>query len=133
MEKIVRIPVTSDADVALARVKGRALAEELGFSPMDLTLIATAIAELARSIVYHSRRGELVVSTVMRGHQNGISMVLREEPAAAYAVHPALRPARPTSPAADVQRVENLVDEFELVRAVGGGTTVTATKWLPAD
>ena len=131
MEKIVRIPVLSGADVALARLKGRALAQELGFSPLDLTLITAAISELARSIVYESRRGELVLRSISRGQRSGMTVLMRQEPAAAQAVHPALRPPRPAVPSADIQRVENMVDEFEMVRAVGGATTVTATKWLP--
>ncbi len=51
------IPVRSEADIVFARQKGRELAAALGFRSTDLTLIATAISELARNIVLYARRG----------------------------------------------------------------------------
>jgi len=41
------IPVASGNDVVTARLQGRALAEQLGFTAGDATLVATAISELA--------------------------------------------------------------------------------------
>ena len=37
------------------------MAERLGFSRTDATLIATAISEIARNIVVHVGRGEIVL------------------------------------------------------------------------
>ena len=45
------VPVTSDDDLVAARREGRILAEKLGFSTSEATLVATAISELARNIV----------------------------------------------------------------------------------
>ncbi len=50
--------VQSDHDIVNARQKGRELAAELGFSPSDLTLIATSISELARNIILYAKRGD---------------------------------------------------------------------------
>jgi len=47
-ETEVSVPVGSDADIIIARQQGRALAEKAGFSGSDLTLVATAISEVAR-------------------------------------------------------------------------------------
>ena len=46
-----RVAINSSADIVIARQKGRELAMELGFEGADLTLIATAISEVARNIM----------------------------------------------------------------------------------
>jgi len=57
----VLVPVSSDADVVAAREKGRELSAQLGFSSIDLTLIVTAISELARNILLYAEKGEIVL------------------------------------------------------------------------
>lgn len=46
-----RVLITVDADVVIARQRGREVAGRAGFTGTDLTVIATAISELARNIV----------------------------------------------------------------------------------
>jgi serine/threonine-protein kinase RsbT len=46
----VRVRIASDDDIVTARQEGRRLSAGLGFSSTDLTLIATAISEVARNI-----------------------------------------------------------------------------------
>ena len=58
--------VTVDADVVTARQQGRDIAARAGFTSTDLTLIATAISEIARNIVKFARRGEIVIRTGRR-------------------------------------------------------------------
>ncbi len=55
------IPVTSDADILSARQLGRSFAEHLGFPSCELTLISTALSELARSIVHFREHGEIIL------------------------------------------------------------------------
>ena len=55
----VRIPIQTDADVVTARKQGRELAARAGFSATELTIIATAISEIARNIVMFANRGEI--------------------------------------------------------------------------
>ena len=57
----VRVVIANDADLVTARAEARAMAERLGFPRPDPTLIATAISEIARNIVVHSGRGEIVL------------------------------------------------------------------------
>ena len=58
----VRIPIRSDADIVAARQAARELAARLGFCRTDLTVIATAVSEMARNIVRFAGSGEIVVS-----------------------------------------------------------------------
>jgi len=68
----VRVPIQSDADVVTARKKGRELARQAEFSATDLTIIATAISEIARNIVMFAERGEIVVSLVGDNGRQGV-------------------------------------------------------------
>ena len=56
----VSVPINSDRDIIIARQRGKDLAARLGFSSTDLTLIATAISELARNIVLYAKTGEII-------------------------------------------------------------------------
>ena len=53
----LRIPIRADADIVAARQAARELASRLGFSRTDLTLIATAVSEVARNIVRFAGSG----------------------------------------------------------------------------
>ena len=47
----VRVAIGADADIVIARQKGRELAAQCGLAPTDRTIVATVISELARNIV----------------------------------------------------------------------------------
>src|ERR1051325_3132266 len=63
----VRIPIQDAADVAVAGEHGRRLASQLEFSPTDVTVITTAILEVARNVLAHAGRGDLLLHLVERG------------------------------------------------------------------
>src|SRR5689334_1296312 len=66
------VAISSAADIVTARQKGRTLAMALGFDGADLTLIATAISEVARNIVDHAKQGEIVLEAINQGNKRGI-------------------------------------------------------------
>ena len=66
------------------RAQGRALADELGFSRTDATLIATAISEIARNIVVHVGGGEMLVRPSWKA-PSGLTVVAARRGAAASA------------------------------------------------
>ena len=47
--RILSVNVQQEADVVLARQRARQIAEQLGFSPLEQTQIATAVSEIARN------------------------------------------------------------------------------------
>src|ERR1043165_7061141 len=79
MESETRVPINSATDIVIARQKGRAMATALGFSAADLTLIATAISEVARNIVDHAKRGEIIISGAQHGNRSGIAITAQDE------------------------------------------------------
>src|ERR1043165_5342713 len=79
MESETRVPINSATDIVMARQKGRALATALGFAGADLTLIATAISEVAPNIVDHAKAGETLLAGAHHGSQHGISITAQDE------------------------------------------------------
>ena len=73
-----RVAVSTDADVVLARQKGREVAVAAGFAGTELTVIATAISEIARNIVKFAKRGEFVFSVLSDGERTGLQVVARD-------------------------------------------------------
>jgi len=129
-----RVPVAGDPDVVAARQRGRAVAAEAGFQATDLTLIATAISEVARNIVKFAVRGEVVVS-VVEGERRGVTIVARDVGPGIPDVHAALRDGFSTYAGLGLglPGARRLMDEFDVVSEVGKGTTVTMTKWRDSE
>jgi RNA polymerase sigma factor (sigma-70 family) len=127
----VRIPIQADADVVTARKQGRELAAKAGFSATELTIIATAISEIARNIVMFADRGEMLVSLVGENSRQGVTVVARDAGPGipdldravqdGYSGYGGMGLGLPGS--------RRLMDEFEITSEVDKGTTVTMTKW----
>jgi serine/threonine-protein kinase RsbT len=128
-----RIAINAATDIVAARQKGRALAVELGFEGSDLTLIATAISEVARNIVAHAKSGEVALSPVNQGSKHGILIVARDEGPGIKDIAKAMQYGYSTNKGLGIglPGAKWLMDEFEIESRVGKGTTVTMKKWLP--
>ena len=133
MENETRVAINSAADIVMARQKGRALAMELGFDGSDLTLIATAISEVARNIVNHAKAGEIVLERANHGNKRGIVIVAQDEGPGIKDIARAMQYGYSTNKGLGVglPGAKLLMDEFDIVSKVGKGTTVTMKKWLP--
>ena len=127
----VRIPIQTDADVVGARKQGRELAAQAGFSATDLTIIATAISEIARNIVMFAERGEVVVSLVGEDSRQGVTVVARDSGPGIPDLERALRDGYSGygGMGLGLPGSRRLMDEFEITTEVDKGTTVTMTKW----
>lgn len=127
----IRMPIASDSDLIEARQKGRMLAERQGFSSSELTLIATAISELARNIIRYAKRGEISIQAVDGNPKAGIVVVARDTGPGIADVERALEAGYSTSGSLGLglPGVRRIMDEFAIVSEIGQGTTVTVTKW----
>ena len=125
------IPVAVDADIVAARQRGRALATDLGFSPGNATLIATAISELARNILLYAGTGEIELAEVDGPGRRGIRVVARDSGPGIADLKQALQDGFSTSRrlGLGLPGVRRLMDEFEIDTRVGLGTTGVVKKW----
>ena len=127
----ITVPIASHLDIVVARERGRILAAQLGCSPTEATLIATAISELARNIVLYAKRGEIVLASANDGPKQGIVVVARDEGPGIADVSRAIADGYSTSGGLGLglSGVRRLMDEFEISSELGKGTTVTIKRW----
>jgi serine/threonine-protein kinase RsbT len=125
--------IHSAVDIVTARQRGRALALELGFNGTDVTLIAAAISEVARNIVDHAKKGEIVMTGVnaLNNGRMGIQIIARDEGPGIRDVAQAMQYGYSTRKGLGVglPGAKWLMDEFDIVSEVGRGTTITMKKW----
>jgi serine/threonine-protein kinase RsbT len=127
----VRVPVGRDCDVVAARQKGREVAAGVGFTGTELTVIATAISEIARNIVKFAKRGEFTYTVLTDGGRTGLQVVARDSGPGIPDVQRALEDGYSTyrGLGLGLPGARRLMDEFDIVSTVGEGTTVTMIKW----
>lgn len=106
------------------------MAGRLGFSRTDLTVIATAVSEVARNIVRFAGSGEIVVELVLRPRR-GVCVVARDTGPGIVDVERALTDGFSTyhGLGLGLPGARRLMDDFAVVSEPGRGTTVTMTKW----
>jgi len=126
------IPIDSEIDIVTARQKGREMAARLGFSSTELTLIATAISEVARNIVEYARDGEISLSVVAQGDKRGIVVIACDNGPGIPDIKLAMQDGYSTgkSLGLGLPGAKRLMDEFEIVSEVGKGTKITMKKWV---
>jgi serine/threonine-protein kinase RsbT len=131
----IRVRVAADADLVPARLQGRTLATELGFSRTDATLIATAISEIARNIVVHAGRGEILLRPLYEDHRYGLLVVAQDTGPGIRDVESALEHdvGSGMGLGLGIPGARRLMDEFQISSAPGRGTTVTMKKWRVRD
>jgi RNA polymerase sigma factor (sigma-70 family) len=124
------IPIRSDADIVAARQAARELASRAGFARTELTLIATAVSEVARNIVRFAGSGEIIVE-LLEQPRRGMQVVARDTGPGIDDVDLAMKDGYSTyhGLGLGLPGARRLMDEFAIVSEPGRGTTVTMTKW----
>jgi serine/threonine-protein kinase RsbT len=127
-----KITIKAVEDIVEARQKGRALAQELGFSMTQSTLVATAISELARNIVLYAKTGEIVLCRVSTDQHVGLIITAQDKGPGIANIQHALMSGYSSSGGLGLglPGVRQMVDEFDIKSRPGEGTTVTALMWL---
>jgi serine/threonine-protein kinase RsbT len=132
MPSETHIPVTSAADIVMARQKGRVMALELGFEGVEATMIAAAISEVSRNMVEYAKGGEIILQSNRNGAKNGLRVVARDQGPGIPDVAQALQYGFSTRKGLGVglPGAKLLMDDFDIVSKMGAGTIITMTKWL---
>jgi serine/threonine-protein kinase RsbT len=130
----VRVAIRTDADVVTARQEARAMGAGLGFSSTDLTLLATAISEVARNITTYAGEGEVSLRVLNSGGRQGIEVIASDEGPGIADVELAMQDGYTTGNGLGLglPGTRRLVDEFELRTQPGSGTSVRLVKWSRA-
>jgi serine/threonine-protein kinase RsbT len=128
----IRLEIRSTIDIVTARQQGRDLAMELGFDGAEVTLIAAAISEIARNILDHAKRGELLFGILHKGGNRCLQIVAQDQGPGISDIQRAMQYGYSTRGGLGVglPGAKWLMDEFEIDSTVGKGTRVTMRKWV---
>lgn len=132
MKSEARVPIRSGADIVTARLEGRQLASQAGFNGSDLTVIATAISEVARNIVEYARKGEITLCIIQEGNKRGLRVEARDAGPGIPNIGLAMQDGYSTGRGLGLglPGTRRLMDDFTIHSKVGEGTLVVATKWI---
>ena len=130
----IRVAIRTDADVVTARQEARTLGASLGFSSTDLTLLATAISEIARNITTYAGEGEVTLRIVSADGRHGVEVVASDDGPGIADVELAMQDGYTTGNGLGLglPGTRRLVDDFELRTQPGAGTTIRLVKWTRA-
>ena len=127
----VRIPINQEADIIVARQKGRALAADLGFTAGQLALVATAISEIARNIVAYAERGEMAIRVVKNDARLGVEIIAEDRGPGIANLEEAMQDGFSTGGGLGLglPGAKRLMDDFDIDTQVGRGTRIVMRKW----
>ena len=130
-DQTATLAIAAESDVASVRQLGREISARAGFAAGDQTVIAAAIAEVARNILTHAGSGEITLSAESEGGRTGIVVIARDKGPGIPDVSSALREGFSTAGRAGLglPGARRLMDVFEIASAPGKGTTITMQKW----
>jgi serine/threonine-protein kinase RsbT len=130
----IRVAIRTDADVVSARQEARTMGAHLGFSSTDLTLLATAISEVARNITTYAGEGEVLLRVLDEDGRQGIEVLATDDGPGIEDVELAMQDGFTTGNGLGLglPGTRRLVDEFNLETMPGAGTTVRLVKWIRA-
>ena len=135
MEGEVRSRIEADADLVPHARRHARWRERLGFPRPDATLIATAISEVARNIVVHAGRGEIVLRPLDEPDRYGMVVIASDDGPGIRDLDAALQDdySGRGGLGLGLPGARRLMDEFEIESDADSGTTVTMTKWRRRD
>ncbi|GAA4483132.1 anti-sigma regulatory factor [Rhodococcus olei] len=127
------IAVCTLDDIVTARQAGHGLASDLGFSLTDVTMIATAISEVARNITSYAGDGEIRLYTGDRHGRKALVVEAEDHGPGIADVALALEDGYSTGGGLGLglPGARRLMDHLEVSSRLGRGTLVTMWKWVP--
>lgn len=124
------IQINDESDIVDARSRGRDAAAAVGIAGADLTLVATAISEIARNILTYAGRGRVVVREVANATTRGVLIIASDDGPGIVDIERAMQDGYSTGLGLGLglPGARRLMDEFE-IESSPNGTTIRMTKW----
>ena len=124
------LPIAKMQDVMLARFAGRDEATKLGFAPVVLTRVATAISEITRNVIQHAGApGEIRLDKISSLDQPGLRITVSDHGKGIERAERFLEDATIGTLGAGLAGTRRLADRFHLQSSPGTGTIVTLDFW----
>jgi serine/threonine-protein kinase RsbT len=125
------VPLATESDIVSIRREVRQWAIEQGFGIVDQTKLVTAASEIARNAVKYATGGTARLEALVDGARRGLRIVFEDRGPGIADVEAAMRDGFTTGGGMGLGLggSKRLVNEFDIVSAVGRGTTVTIARW----
>jgi serine/threonine-protein kinase RsbT len=129
------VDVNHPDDIVIARQAGHELARQLGFSLTDVTMIATAISEIARNITSYAGKGEVRVGVQYRDGRRALVVRAEDDGPGIRDVERALEDGYSTGSGLGLglPGARRLMDRLVVESTPGAGTVIEMWKWTPSD
>lgn len=127
------VDIINSDDIVAARKAGHQLALDLGFSLTDVTMIATAISEIARNITSYAGRGTVRVSVADRDGRKALVVRAEDQGPGIADIERAMEDGYSTGRGLGMglPGARRLMDRLVVDSALGRGTVVEMWKWVP--
>jgi serine/threonine-protein kinase RsbT len=134
VEGDIVIDIDNSDDIVAARKAGHQLALDLGFSLTDVTMIATAISEIARNITSYAGRGAVRVTVADREGRKALVVRAEDEGPGIADIERAMEDGYSTGRGLGMglPGARRLMDRLIVESTLGRGTVVEMWKWVPA-
>jgi serine/threonine-protein kinase RsbT len=134
VEGDIVVDINNSDDIVAARKAGHQLALDLGFSLTDVTMIATAISEIARNITSYAGRGAVRVTVADREGRKALVVRAEDEGPGIADIERAMEDGYSTGRGLGMglPGARRLMDRLIVESKVGRGTAVEMWKWVPA-
>ena len=134
MEGDIVVDIDNSDDIVAARKAGHQLALDLGFSLTDVTMIATAISEIARNITSYAGRGAVRVAVADREGRKALVVRAEDDGPGIADIERAMEDGYSTGRGLGMglPGARRLMDRLIVESALGRGTVVEMWKWVPA-
>lgn len=128
------VAINNPDDIVAARKAGHQLALELGFTLTDVTMIATAISEIARNITSYAGRGAVRVAVAEREGRKALVVRAEDDGPGIADIERAMEDGYTTGRGLGMglPGARRLMDRLIVDSALGRGTTIEMWKWVPA-
>ena len=128
------VDINNSDDIVAARKAGHQLALQLGFSLTDVTMIATAISEIARNITSYAGRGAVRVTVADRDGRKALVVRAEDDGPGIADIERAMEDGYSTGRGLGLglPGARRLMDRLIVDSTLGRGTVVEMWKWVPA-
>jgi serine/threonine-protein kinase RsbT len=132
--EVVVVDINNPDDIVDARKAGHELALDLGFSLTDVTMIATAISEVARNITSYAGRGAVRVAVADREGRAALVVRAEDDGPGIADIDRAMEEGYSTGRGLGLglPGARRLMDRLVVESTLGQGTVVEMWKWVPA-
>jgi serine/threonine-protein kinase RsbT len=133
VEGDIVVDIDNSDDIVAARKAGHQLALDLGFSLTDVTMIATAISEIARNITSYAGRGAIRVNVADREGRKALVVRAEDYGPGIADIERAMEDGYSTGRGLGMglPGARRLMDRLIVDSVLGRGTVVEMWKWVP--